>query len=303
MEFIKAKNTQLETAIEIIKKCDKLKPSHYKHVNIETPFACGYWAPGIAIAMFFLEVYQIQEMSDFRIFDSNPIFVRHNDQDVCGQLTKDLFYKSINEAIGYLWNQHMSVNAGIDFMIHNSEFTPVIKTELFPGINIVSFISNEHRNMTVHHSFLYIIGDTCFIVDSWGEMSKDKTVIACRAITKRVFSSSEIANFLRFVNQENKSTYDYDKLLTEGMLNYFYAPTGSYYNNLTAITIDPTFIKDIAAKGLFHICSGNPGSWGGKKRINNPKNKRKEKKRQTKNKRMKNRKTKHNKKKKTIGSI
>ena len=242
------KTTISENVMEIgmlLKSSIKLAITSQKNIKyskldyIPSMQTCGYTAPAIAICFLLLRENKVEEY--YKMDGSNKDKQIH-------------ISNCINQAIGYLWNHHTHLYAGIDYYYNTSP-------ELFSdkllnyGANIISFFNPVH-GLSVHHSFIFYDPTYCIIVDSWAE---EKCV---RNPSIRLYTSSDVVEALDRINNIGaESLVELNHLMHIFFLS---SNTGSYNKLLVRVFDQLTWIQ-IANTGLAQGFIGK-NSWGIKKK-------------------------------------
>ena len=265
--MLQTKHTMLETAIQLVQVCNAETLRQYTHIQGTSLYACGYTAPGMAIAMLFLEKYGLTSLDQLSTIQ---VMV----QGQCRPLTPELLSIGINGAIGYLFNLHYGLGVGLDVLIVGNSH--VLKGTLNPGVNIISFtvpsitIPVEGSRQSIHHSFIYIVPEAtehCFVVDSWAE--KIAGTPNLRPLSIRHHSTEEILRVLMTIKLSQGPA------LTALMQQYFGAPPASTFNTVDVVSLDQGFLLEVASHGFLEACSG-VRRFGGTRRsrlFNTPKGK------------------------------
>ena len=267
LNLLQKKHTMLQTAIQLLEVCNAETLRQYTHIRATSIYACGYTAPGMAIAMLFLEKYELTSLDQI-----SRIMVQVQGQ--CRSLTPELLSIGINGAIGYLYNLHYGLGVGLDVLIVGKSH--VLQGVLNPGVNIISFtvpsitIPIEGSRQSIHHSFIYIVPEAtehCFVVDSWAETIAGTPNL--RPLSIRRHSTAEILRVLMTIKLSQGPA------LTALMQQYFGAPPASTFNTVDVVSLDQGFLRDIATHGFLEACSG-VRRFGGTRKVrlfNTPKGK------------------------------
>jgi hypothetical protein len=241
-EHIMTVGKRLKSSIKFAKKCANniLYTKLDGHPNMQT---CGYTAPVIAICFRLLNLNNIDTVKEY--------FER---MSIHESLKEAYITRGVNQAAGYLWNHHTHLNAGIDYLYHNS---PHLFTEnlLNYGENIVSFFNNPEHGLSIHHSFIYYDPTYCIIVDSWAE---DK----CRRNPSiRLYNTEDVIQTFNRINQIGSESV---AELNEMMYDFFLASNSKSYNKLYVRVLNQDFWIKVTNKGLGEGFVNNL-SWGVKK--------------------------------------
>lgn len=239
------KHRQIKLAIRLISVCNTNRRTQYKNrrTSGNQIHTCGYTAPVMAATMLFLDSYNIN--SEREIWQQTFL-----QGDQCLNLTPHLFTAGINEAVGHLWDLHAPFGTGIMYL--NANQPHLFTTQINQGVNIISFFVGT---VSIHHSFIYLIGKTCFLVDSW-ETGKGVS----RKTTPTIVKVSTVLKALTvLIKNENHA------LKNKVMQNVFLAPIGK---DFTHIHIVPKILKQDHLKQLivekFTIgCKSGKTSFGG----------------------------------------
>jgi hypothetical protein len=205
---------------------------------------CGYTVPAIAICFLLLNSSNANTVKEY----SKTIIV--------SSLTSKEEYitNGINQAIGYFWNHHTHLYAGIDYYYHT---TPGLFSDklLKYGPNIISFF-NPTIGLSVHHSFIFYDPTYCIIVDSWAEEQ-------CRRNPSiRLYTSSDVVEALDRINNIGaESVVELNYL----MHNFFLSSNTGSYNKLLVRVFEQNAWIQIAKNGLTEGYLG-ANAWGIKKK-------------------------------------
>ena len=253
-DLLSPKEGMLETALKLLEHCDREKTTQYTRLTGTSMHACGYTAPGMAVAILFLEKYKIISLDNL-----SQITVTVNGQ--CQPLTTELLTIGLNGAIGYLWNLHLTFGVGLDQLIIYK--STALTDTLYSGVNIVSFtipIEGTDRRQSVHHSCIYIVPDAtehCFVIDSWGE---DRNGVHIgRTPSIRRHATQHILQLLQQIKASEGQP------LNTLMQQYFGAPLGSTFTTLDVVSLNQAFLREVATHGFLEACSGTR-RFGGRKR-------------------------------------
>ena len=262
--LLQQKHTMLQTATQLLEVCDAEAIKQYTYIRGTSIYACGYTAPGMAIAMLFLEKYGLISLK--QISTINVVV-----EGQCTQLTPELLSIGINGAIGYLYNLHFNLGVGLDVLILSK--STLLTNTLYSGVNIISFtkpIEGDQRQ-SIHHSCIYIVPEAtehCFVIDSWAETIRDQSYMRRPSI--RYHSTAEILRILMMIRASQ------GEALAALMRHYFIAPLETSFQTLDIVSLDQRFLREIATHGFLEACSG-VRKFGGRTRksrlFNTPKGK------------------------------
>jgi hypothetical protein len=244
MNFI-IKHRQIKLAIRLISVCNTHRQTQYKNERTSRNqiHTCGYTAPVMAATMLFLDSYNIN--SERELWQQT--FLQGGQ---CLNLTPHLFTAGINEAVGHLWDLHAPFGTGIMYL--NANQPHLFTTQINQGVNIISFFVGS---VSIHHSFIYLMGKTCFLVDSW-ETGKGIS----RKTTPTIVKISIILKALTVLFKNHDHA-----LKNKVMQNIFLAPIGKDFSH---VHIVPKILKQDHLKQLifekFTIgCHSGKTSFGG----------------------------------------
>ena len=260
-DYIFKKQNQLLTAIEITYYCNQDTCHQWIHENKSKIYACGYTAPTMAISMLMLEHYDVYNISELNIEENVSVIINGTCQTIP---KREYITGGINQSTGYLYNHHLKFNTGIDYFVKNisSLFTHTINT----GVNLISFI-NPELNMTIHHSFIYLMTDNihCFVLDSWGELDGERTHM--RPPLLRIHPVNEIKKALERILQLSSSSADDVSSSADEVQNlmkiYFISPGIKSFQKLIPVVLNQDYLIKVAKHGFYEGCHGTR-SWGGK---------------------------------------
>jgi hypothetical protein len=258
-------DNKLNIAIKILYIC-----SVYSNIKADIT-TCSYTAPALGIIIIILDHYNI---TNFENLQNNPITVTKD--GTCITLDIIELCKSINHCTGYLFNKHSNYGVGLHAAIMNN--STIFETKLSEKANIIGFYGFRDGQFqgSYHFSFIYVIGEICFIIDSWIECVMSKMV--SRPPIIRAHLKSEIVSVLDEINSNNVTS----ERVTEIMQIYFIAPTnGSYDNSFKVFSVNPNYIESIAKHGFYESCESIKRPWSGGYKKLRKSNKRKSNKRKS----------------------
>jgi hypothetical protein len=239
------KHRQIKLAIRLISVCNTHRQTQYKNeiTSRNQIHTCGYTAPVMAATMLFLDSYNIN--SERELWQQTFL-----QGDQCLYITPHLFTAGINETVGHLWDLHTPFGTGIAYL--NAKQPHLFTSQINQGVNIISFFVG---NVSIHHSFIYLMGKTCFLVDSW-ETGKGIS----RKTTVTIVKISIILKALTVLFEN-----DDHALKNKVMQNIFLAPIGKDFSNTHIV---PKILKQDHLKRLivekFAIgCESGNTSFGG----------------------------------------
>jgi len=294
---VKKVDSIIAFAIEFLTVCEARKT----WVKLTGPLSmtCGYTAPGIGILLQLFRPHNISSAPELERF------LQHINWPM------DQFIFIVNETIGNLLDmipecpvtQTQYGIRGLLVTEYSEQKIPgcgrgggiVYKVEpgganLVEGANIISFARRIQHCETFHHAVIYKISqiNACYIIDSWVEPRG----IDCRPLSSRRHIGNEVYAIIDELNSDiitRERTYE---ILT----TYFRGHFGSIGQMLQMTderimvnTISPGYIQHVYTQCENIARTGQPSSFGGKKR-NKSKSKNKSRKRSKKYSRMSNRK-------------
>jgi hypothetical protein len=239
------KYRQIKLAIRLISVCNTHRQTQYKNeiTSRNQIHTCGYTAPVMAATMLFLDSYNIN--SERELWQQTFL-----QGDQCLYIKPHLFTAGINEAVGHLWDLHTPFGTGIAYL--NAKQPHLFTTQINQGVNIISFFVGT---VSIHHSFIYLMGKTCFLVDSW-ETGKGVS----RKTTPTIVKVSTVLKALTILIKN-----DNHPLKNKVMQNLFLAPIGKYFSHMHIVPkiLKQDHLKQLIVEKFAIGCRSGKTSFGG----------------------------------------
>ena len=205
-----------------------ITPSKHKKVTI---FTCGFTAPSIAIITLFLQVMGSDFLDAFRkhskcsvktklVSRSNSpqgVRAKHDKKIIYSDeiLAQRLFifdktlsvdeprlYAKINTVVNQLYDNNDTYKTGINYM--NRKRPDLFKySGLKIGVNIVSILQSRH---TIHHSFIYNMGEVSVVMDSWAHGGHQ--LFFGREMTTRLWLTEELEHYLNNLHPDRPRKHE-----------------------------------------------------------------------------------------------
>jgi hypothetical protein len=239
--------------------------------------ACSYTGPGIAIIKHFM-IHNpdfFDRYGDLNIPDGTSLYVKHPSGDLISKSFNNVsFYRGIVNAIGYVWDVHDFANkqnshpnierTGINHALN----VPRLRTEWFVegsqpklqnGVNVLSFyVEQDGRFLTLHHSFVFIEDEECFLADSWQSQyeCKDSEGKLCikkyeRPIYVRKVKQSELQSMLDTMNNPApEKDAEKIKLMKETFLGVQNNDYAVHYPLFQVCILKQTILDQVIWKGF-----------------------------------------------------
>lgn len=219
-----------------------------------TKTTCGFTAPSIAIATLFLQVMGSEFLDAFRKHSKCSIKAKsrsrsktpvgavrglhdkktiYNDKMLSQRLAafdrtlsvdEPKLYAKLNTVINQLYDNNKKYKTGILYM--NSKRPDLfVYSGLKLGINIISVVQT---GVTVHHSFIYNMGEVSVIMDSWAH-GNHRGYIFGRELITRIWVTAELEALLNNLHPDHPRTFPGTK---HALIRVFLAPhrdNTSYY--------------------------------------------------------------------------
>jgi len=224
----------------------------YEKQKRVTRFTCGFTAPSIAVATLFLQVMGSDFLDEFRkhskcsvktkmvsrskspegvrakhdkkiIYSDEMLAQRLNIFDKTLSVDEPRLYAKINTVVSQLYDQNNKYKTGIKYMYWK-------RPDLFKysglklGVNIVSIVQSRG---TIHHSFIYNMGDVSVVMDSWAHGRYQ--LFFGREMITRIWLTEELEQYLNNLHPDRPRTHQ-DMKAT--LIRVFLAPhidNMSYY--------------------------------------------------------------------------
>jgi hypothetical protein len=209
-----------------------------------TIFVCGFTAPSIAIITLFLQVMGSDFLDAFRkhskcsvktmvsrskspegvrakhdkkiIYSDEMLAERLNIFDKTLSVDEPRLYAKINTVINQLYDNNNIYKTGIKYM--NWKRPDLFKySGLKMGVNIVSVVQT---GVTIHHSFIYNMGEVSVVMDSWAHGRQHNTYFG-REMTTRIWLTEELEQYLNNLHPDRPRKHE-DMKAT--LLRVFLAP-------------------------------------------------------------------------------
>lgn len=176
-----------------------------------TATTCGFTAPSIAVATLFLQVMGSEFLDAFRKHSKCSVKTKsrsrsktpkgmvrmmhdkktiYNDEMLSQRLAafdrtltvdEARLYAKLNTVINQLYDNNKKYKTGIHYM--NSKRPDLFRySGLKLGINIISVVVQS--GVTVHHSFIYNMGDVSVIMDSWAHGDQHGYIFGREVVTR-----------------------------------------------------------------------------------------------------------------------
>lgn len=268
---------RVNLAIDLVRLADE-------HKAVQTPklktsarggrsfTACGYTAPAVMTAYILLGMNDIATQDEFASREITPgaIIQRAN---FC-PFNLETFTEIINSVTARLWNQNGEDGLGLEVIIR--QHSHLLTTTLNEGPNLITFIRAD--GWSTHHSCVIVMGDICFVVDSWGEecYTGEGPNLVLRELTARVCSTGRVLGLLQQLN----NPYVPLEAISAEMTHIFGAPiiSSALGQPLKVVSLDRGFFEHILQDALQHRCAAFKG---GKKHKKSKKRRKSKKKRET----------------------
>ena len=133
-----------------------------------------------------------------------PPEVIYNDQMLSSRLSffdlsmdNSQLYAKLNNAISQLYDNNKKYKTGIQYM-KDRRPDLFVYNGLNPGINIISIVADGRT--TVHHCFIYNMGDISIVMDSWAHSSAARGFLFGRDIITRIWLTRDLIPLLDRMN-------------------------------------------------------------------------------------------------------
>jgi hypothetical protein len=198
-----------------------------------TKTTCGFTAPSIAVATLFLQVMGSEFLDAFRkhskcsvktksrsrsktpvgvvrgVHDKKTIYTdemlsqRLATFDRTLSVDEPRLYAKLNTVINQLYDNNRKYKTGIHYM--NSKRPDLfVYSGLKLGINIISVVVQS--GVTVHHSFIYNMGDVSVIMDSWAHGDQHGYIFG-REVVTRIWVTAQLELALDNLRPDRSRTY------------------------------------------------------------------------------------------------
>ena len=235
-----------------------------------TKTTCGFTAPSIAIATLFLQVMGSDFLDAFRkhskcsvktksrsrsktpvgvvrgVHDKKTIYTDEMLSQRLAAFDKTLtvdeprLYAKLNTVINQLYDNNKKYKTGIYYM--NSKRPDLfVYSGLKLGINIISVVVQS--GVTVHHSFIYNMGDVSVIMDSWAHGDHSGYIFG-RELVTRMWVTAELEALLNNLLPGHPRSFPSMK---NTLVRVFLAP---HPDNITHY---PQFVPDAVSKSEVNL--------------------------------------------------
>ena len=148
-------------------------------------------------------------------------------------------YAKLNTVINQLYDNNKKYKTGILYM--NSKRPDLfVYSGLKLGINIISVVQS---GVTVHHSFIYNMGNVSVIMDSWAH-GNHRGYIFGRELITRIWVTTELEALLNNLHPDHPRTFPDTK---HALIRVFLAP---HADNITHY---PQFVPDAVSKSEVNL--------------------------------------------------
>lgn len=193
-----------------------------------TNTTCGFTAPSVAVATIFLQVMGSDFLDTFRKHSKCSVkasssrsraphrYVKkiiYNDEMLTERLAlfdktlsidEPRLYAKINTVVNQLYDNNHKYKTGINYMgLKRPDLFNY--TKLHIGVNIISVV-HLHSRITVHHSFIYNMGNVSVVMDSWAH-GTEKGYIFGREMITRLWITSELEHYLNNLHPQRTRTH------------------------------------------------------------------------------------------------
>lgn len=211
-----------------------------------TKTTCGFTAPSIAVATLFLQVMGSEFLDAFRKHSKCSVktksrsrsktpdgvvrWVRdkktiYNDEMLSQRLAafdrtlsvdESRLYAKLNTVINQLYDNNRKYKTGIHYMSLKRPDL-FVYSGLNLGINIISVVQS---GVTVHHSFIYNMGDVSVIMDSWAHGNHSGYIFG-RELVTRMWVTAELERALDNLHPGHTRSF---LTMKNSLLRVFLAP-------------------------------------------------------------------------------
>jgi hypothetical protein len=212
-----------------------------------TKTVCGFTAPSIAVATLFLQVMGSEFLDAFRKHSKCSVKTKsrsrsktpdgvvrgvhnkttiYNDVMLSQRLAafdrtlsvdESRLYAKLNTVINQLYDNNRKYKTGIKYM-YLKRPDLFVYSGLKLGINIISVVQS---GVTVHHSFIYNMGDVSVIMDSWAHCDQHGYYVFGREVVTRIWVTSDLELMLNNLRPDRSRTYP---TMKNSLVRVFLAP-------------------------------------------------------------------------------
>ena len=230
-----------------------------------TKTTCGFTAPSIAVATLFLQVMGSKFLDAFRKHSKCSVKTKsrsrsktpkgmvrrmhdkttiYNDEMLSQRLAvfdrtlrvdEPRLYAKLNTVINQLYDSNRKYKTGIHYM--NSKRPDLfVYSGLKLGINIISVVQS---GVTIHHSFIYNMGDVSVIMDSWAHGNSEMGYIFGREVVTRMWVTADLERELDNLRVDRSRIHSFMK---NTLIRVFLAP------HMDNITHYPQFVPNAVSQ-------------------------------------------------------